>query len=350
MWYLSQPSQSVLDDYAARLEKDLVRRIKAYSGNYKSIIRSVLLSGQTSVIRLLLIGKPHESLRLANHLMRAMLKKRKHTYSESGLLKYQTAKRKKGHSRTKAEKKLVIKYDRLLNSLRTVFDYDGQISRKSDFSYWLSRVKGVRTCTYCGREYIYTVEDLTPDDRLKHIARPDFDHFLPKELYPLLSLNFFNLIPCCPICNRSVKGTQVFNLRDYVHPYLAQSDPRFRFSFSYSDPSHTHGEVTIVDDTDPQEHNTIEAFQLRAFYRHHSETELDDILRLTQKTGRQYIEDYLLKIMAGLNVSKSDAYRSMFGGDLYMSAQMERPLSKFKRDILKELGIYQLFNSEFKSK
>jgi hypothetical protein len=108
-----------------------------------------------------------------------------------------------------------------------------------------------------------------------------------------------------------------------------------------------HGEVTIVDDTDRQENKTIDEFQLRAFYKKHSETELDDLLRLVQKNGKQYIEEYLVKIMAGLNIGKADAYRSMFGGELYDSERMERPLSKFKRDILTELGIMDFFKSEF---
>lgn len=348
MWHLDPPSAAILAEYANRLESNLEGRIQSYQGNYKSIIKSVLLpNGSTSAIHKLLTGTPQQSHTLSNTLMRKILRKRHMAYSEHDLAKYQVAKRKKSKGRTKTEKNLVTKYDRLLSSLNSIFDYDGQVSRKSDFSYWLSANKGTRTCTYCGREYIYTVENLTPEDSIKHVARPDFDHFLPKELYPLLSLNFYNLIPCCPICNRTVKGTKVFNLNDYVHPYLSHGEPKFKFSFSYIDPLHTHGEVTITNNADPQENNTIDAFQLRAFYKRHSETELDDLLRLTQKTGRQYIEDYLIKIMAGLNISTADAYRSMFGAEYYESVQMERPLSKFKRDILKELGVYDLFKSEF---
>lgn len=103
----------------------------------------------------------------------------------------------------------------------------------------------------------------------------------------------------------------------------------------------------IVNDTDPLENKTIDAFQLRAFYKKHSETELDDLLRLIQKNGKQYIEEYLVKIMSGLNIGRADAYRSLFGGELYDSELLERPLSKFKRDILEELGIMDFFKSEF---
>lgn len=54
-----------------------------------------------------------------------------------------------------------------------------------------------------------------------------------------------------------------------------------------------------------------------------------------------------MKIMSGLNIGRADAYRSLFGGELYDSELLERPLSKLKRDILEELGIMDFFKSEF---
>lgn len=347
MWHLSPPTQDILINYTEKLEQKLYNSINDYTGRKKTSLKKVLLPrGSREVIHCLLTNEPQEALDLCNDLMRKLLRAEKETYQESELADYQRIKRMRSPKK-KVEKEIFRRYDSTLKRLGEVFKYDQWISGNSDFAYWLSKVKGTRTCTYCGREYIYTVEKLTPEDRIKHIARPDFDHFLSQELYPLLSLNYYNLIPCCPICNRTVKGTQVFNLNDYVHPYLKQSDPRFRFSFNYIDHSTVHGEVTIVDDTDRQERKTIDAFQLRAFYKKHSETELDDLLRLVQKNGKQYIEEYLVKIMAGLNIGKADAYRAMFGGELYDSERMERPLSKFKRDILTELGIMDFFKSEF---
>lgn len=347
MWHLSSPNKEILDYYTSELEQKLYDSINDYSGRKSASLKKLLIpNGSHEVIHHLLIDKPHEALRRNNELMRKLLRVEKNIYNEKELIEYQRIKRMKSPKKTK-EKELFRRYDSTLKRLSEVLKYDRWISGNSKFAYWLSKAKGARTCTYCGREYIYTVENLTPEDKIKHVARPDFDHFLSQELYPLLSLNYYNLIPCCPICNRTVKGTQVFNLNDYVHPYLAQSEPLFRFSYNYVDHSKVHGEVTIVNDTDPLENKTINAFQLRAFYKKHSETELDDLLRLTQKNGKQYIEEYLVKIMSGLNIGRADAYRSLFGGELYDSELLERPLSKFKRDILEELGIMDFFKSEF---
>ena len=133
----------------------------------------------------------------------------------------------------------------------------------------------------------------------------------------------------------------------HVHPYINDKEPQFRFSYKLLDINKPQGEVIIVDDNDAQEKATIEMFELRALYRYHSETELDDMLRIGLKNGRQYVEDYLINIMKGLNVSVGNAYRSMFGANLYENPSEERPLSKFKRDILKELGILELFETTY---
>lgn len=51
-------------------------------------------------------------------------------------------------------------------------------------------------CHCCGIGTILT-EDNTPRDA--------FDHYLPKALYPFISLNFHNLVPTCPHCNSAYK-------------------------------------------------------------------------------------------------------------------------------------------------
>lgn len=58
---------------------------------------------------------------------------------------------------------------------------------------------GIRVCPYCGRAYIYRVEKVGKDGEVA--VKPQLDHFLPKKNYPFLGMNFFNLIPCCSVCN-----------------------------------------------------------------------------------------------------------------------------------------------------
>lgn len=335
--------------YINALGKKTAGKLKSVDAGFKSAFNDVLLpGGKQDVINDLLTLTPKESLLLCEKTMDKLLAKlHKGGYDPSELETYRTAKGKDSKNWKIEEKKAYKKLHDVLTQLHKVFDYDGFIKGNAVFSYELSNRKKARTCTYCGREYIFTVENLSDEDELKQIARPDFDHWLSHELYPLLALNYCNLVPSCPICNRIVKRTKLMEIGKHVHPYINTAEPKFRFSYKLLDVNRTQGEVIIVNDKDPLEKATIDFFQLRALYRYHSETELDDMLRIGLKNGKEYVEDYLMKIMAGLNISVADAYRSIFGAELYENISEERPLSKFKRDILSELGMLDLFVSRF---
>ena len=55
-------------------------------------------------------------------------------------------------------------------------------------------------CPACG----ITQRMLTKHSRYRNA----FDHYLPKGTYPFVSVNFFNLVPTCSICNGSYKTTK----------------------------------------------------------------------------------------------------------------------------------------------
>lgn len=349
MWNLPLPNKDTKVWYINALSKKTAGKLKLVDSGFISVFNDVLLpGGKRDVIDDLLTLEPEKSLRLCEKTMDKLLAKlHKGGYDPSELETYRKAKVKKDKNRSVEEKKVFNKLNGVIEQLHKVFNYKEFISEDAELSYELSKRKEARTCTYCGREYIFTVEDLSAEDELKQIARPDFDHWLSHELYPILALNYCNLIPSCPICNRIVKGSKLMVIGKHVHPYINTTEPKFRFSYKLLDVNRPQGEVIIVNDKDPLEKATIDMFQLRAIYRFHSETELDDMLRIGLKNGKEYVEDYLMKIMAGLNISVADAYRSIFGAELYENISEERPLSKFKRDILSELGIMNLFTTKF---
>lgn len=348
MWNLPSLDKDTKAWYLKNLAKETAGKLKNVDATVKDSYMSVLMpGGNRKIIEDLLTLEPVASLKLCEETMDKLLKKlHKGGYNSADLQIFRKAKNKIAKNRNKDEKRVYAKYNKVLETLHKIFDYKGLISSKADVSYELAKRKHARTCTYCGREYIYTFEDLSKEDEVRKVARPDFDHWLSHELYPLLALNYCNLIPCCPICNRTVKGTQMMEIGKHVHPYINQKEPTFKFSYNILDLDKPQGEVIIVNDKDPQEKATIEMFQLRAIYRYHSETELDDMLRIGLKNGKQYVEDYLMNIISGLNISVGDAYRSIYGTELYENVCEERPLSKFKRDILSELGILDLFSTK----
>lgn len=102
-----------------------------------------------------------------------------------------------------------------LVGLKSVFNYKHFTVTNAGYycGYDLASSLNVTTCPYCNRNYTVTV------DRKKRTTRPDFDHFLPKKDYPLFGLSFYNLVPSCLICNRSVKNQQEVIYGEVIHPY-----------------------------------------------------------------------------------------------------------------------------------
>lgn len=58
----------------------------------------------------------------------------------------------------------------------------------------------VLICPFCGLETLLSSNDA------KDGKRDDYDHYVPKKLYPFNSVNFKNLVPMCHRCNSKYKG------------------------------------------------------------------------------------------------------------------------------------------------
>lgn len=65
-------------------------------------------------------------------------------------------------------------------------------------------------CCFCGTEEMMEEREIEPEDGVQSTEekqwRASYDHYLPKKLYPFLSVDFDNLIPCCQKCNEKAKG------------------------------------------------------------------------------------------------------------------------------------------------
>lgn len=80
---------------------------------------------------------------------------------------------------------------------------------------------GIEVCPYCNRQFISWWEE-SGTDRITS----DLDHVLPKRLFPLFSLNLYNLIPVCLVCNRYIKGNRYMSIWD---PFKEGFDDMTRF-------------------------------------------------------------------------------------------------------------------------
>lgn len=330
MWKLNI-DKSFETEYVNMMLPGLLSRVKNWKGktsSYKSF-RSALLPDwnlvhpvETETLKQLLIAKPSDAHALNERLMKKLVD----GYSEANL----------------TQNTLQKKYRRRLRTLICIFDYDGAIGNSKSKSYWLAKHIGRNSCTYCNRQYTLTVSGKNNDER---ITRPAFDHWFPKSRFPLLSLNLYNLIPCCAVCNSGAKGDKVFQLTKFVHPYEQKDDdPKFKFVPAIADKN--KGEWTVVLDRDkvahPEVDNTIKAFELDEIYNMHGPLEVKEMMEFAQAYSNTYllqIYNQMKKDFGAVAFSQEDVYRILFGTESVPAKFLDRPLSKMKHDILEYLGI-----------
>ena len=113
----------------------------------------------------------------------------------STLIKNIMSKYNKHKPTQKAElKKLLLK----------IFDYSN-LRNRPYFVEFFHKIP-LDVCPYCLSNYVrsYVIKRrIKKTDEEKEVTTLNFqlDHFLPKDKFPFLALNFYNLIPSCPSCN-----------------------------------------------------------------------------------------------------------------------------------------------------
>lgn len=254
MWYLKKVNSGVLDIHVEKLKNSLAKRIKdseKLTEEQKSIFSDDRLVH-------LLRDEPQPLYDLHLEIMKELIPE----YDEREFNRLRTANHKIEGKRT-AEEKLIVEKYYLLKTLLEVFDYKKVLSKSKSKSYWLTRVKEQEVCTYCNRQYTFTViKDLKNGKRENddsRIARPALDHWFPESLYPIMSLSFYNLIPSCTICNSSAKGDALFKFETHIHPYL-NDKPNPTFKFGYL-PNGKRWTVDFIDVTDVKEKQMLDDFQ-----------------------------------------------------------------------------------------
>lgn len=339
MWRLNKVGQSLLNQYVAEMLGSLKKRIEKELKPDEAVILVPGIGTTTedlSILTALLTEAPKELFALNSILMQRLIP----GYNETDLIDYQKARR-KTKNRSKRDDDLISRYKQPLTKLLEVFDYKGQLSENKDRAFLLTSMKGVNVCTYCNRQYIFTINK--PKKKgLEHIVRPELDHWFCKDLYPLLSLSFYNLIPSCHICNSSVKGSDVFTLAEHIHPYLQKdSNPDIQFRPTIATDGISAYSVVIDRKSPSREDNTIKAFALDEIYGIHGRLEVEDLMTFNYAYSDGYLKVLFEEILDNFckTMTKAEIYRMLFGTEMEPERFSERPLSKLKYDVLKYLHV-----------
>ncbi|KLD95861.1 hypothetical protein [Aliarcobacter butzleri] len=208
-------------------------------------------------------------------------------------------------------------------------------------AYNLSEVLNIDVCPYCNKNYTYTIVNKT-----HQYTRPDFDHFLAKKKYPYFAMSFYNLIPSCQVCNRTLKLRKEFLLTTHLHPYkddfnsikkftttkpLLLCNNEKDFEIKFKDKS----EDTILLE---KANKNIEDFALPLQYNKHK-----DIVLELKNRYELYNDDSIKNILKDTEVFKKKGEEYIKSLIMCSSTKdkdiNKRPLSKLIKDISEELEL-----------
>jgi hypothetical protein len=227
--------------------------------------------------------------------------------------------------------------------LSSVFNYKWFTRTNSRYycGYDLAKKLNVKTCPYCNRNYTVTIAE-----GRKKIARPDFDHFFPHKQYPLLALSFYNLIPSCSICNRTLKNQAKIVYGKYIHPYEEGYGNALKFNYFANDVDSSVGiktnyEIeTINDPFEPLKAKkcleSFNLFKLKEIYKESHNGEIADIVRKHYISNGKYLE--ILNIAFPSLGGIDELYRIAFGNYYFEDEFEKRPLSKLTKDVVEQLA------------
>lgn len=154
-----------------------------------------------------------------------------------------------------------------------------------------------------------------------------------------MSLSFYNLIPSCPNCNSSSKGSAVFSLATHIHPYIQKShNPEFDF---HAMPNGSDGwELEVRSHGGTPVDNMIKAFKLEELYATHNSLEVQDIMDLITHNSESYLKTLFNQVQSVFpRLSQEEVIRMLLGFESNAEKLDKRPLSKLKRDLLKNSGV-----------
>lgn len=116
-----------------------------------------------------------------------------------------------------------------------VFTYKSFRSSQGCVNFYKNLGLEKKHCFYCGSSEISIISKLAPTPKVYRDSQNrmlfDLDHFYLKSRFPFLSLSFYNLIPCCGICNSTYRGAKDFNIKTHINPFLDSFDENYFFSF-----------------------------------------------------------------------------------------------------------------------
>lgn len=219
---------------------------------------------------------------------------------------------------------------------------------ENNFGRWLSEKMNIRVCPYCNHNYIFTINVEESETENKIVSKPQFDHYLPKSKYPVLSLSLFNLIPCCAICNK-IKGEREFSFYPYDDTSMENVTFKIHSEGDYNPSKWITGKgkvgIELVHSVDgkitskKEDKTTInKQLGLDIIYREHITYAEEIVDKVFAYNGSYY--DAMISSYKGLNKTSAEIESIIWSA--YLDKVGDRPMSKLTNDILSQLKIKRI--------
>lgn len=210
--------------------------------------------------------------------------------------------------------------------------YGNFSNKKKEYNaYDLAKSLNISACPYCNRNYTFTVTQAE-----KEILRPDIDHFYDKDSYPILALSFYNLIPSCIECNRTLKRTTQFDIDKNLHPYLDDFNSKVKFNYKYEKTDKIKIELNTDDEKAVK---NIKDLKLNEIYNEGYTDIVEDLIEKSEIYNESYIDELYTQYEGTLFKNREDLMRHITGGFINDEDINKRPLSKLIKDISEELEL-----------
>ena len=227
----------------------------------------------------------------------------------------------------------------LCSAFGTLLGYDDfynglEISVENEKMCWnrhtLMQSVNTSVCPYCGRQYITNRKDDT--------TTASCDHYYPKSQYPLLSINMYNLVPSCYVCNSVTKGNRLKGADQlHLYPYQDGSELlKFRIKIDNADSLYNFSKSDNLIEVEIGEaccesqmqkaKSSVDLFELQDIYQYHQK----DAFELRRALQEEASEAYQKIFNANFEQLKAI---NKFAFSYREKELTQEPLVKFRRDI-----------------
>ncbi len=220
-----------------------------------------------------------------------------------------------------------------------IFDYDNILNNKEEDEIVSLRHRvlsklNVKTCPYCGRQYITNYNE--------SYSTADLDHFYSQSKYPYLALNIYNFIPACAVCNRNFKNDKEVKINPRIEEFGENA------VFILGNEISTYMDMELKDIDIKLDIRTsgileelikkdIDTFKLEEVYKVHNDYVLQMIKDITFRGNESYLESIKMLFEKDDENEVLKKLKELIRAPYEFKIRENEPLGKLTKDILNEI-------------